>query len=69
MSYWKAKSAAAGEQVKRLAAPFFAFVRHEEQPPERPNVFTIVDEDGVEREVFAPRGYRAQLELPRRRRR
>ena len=56
MSYWKTKSAAAGEQVKRLVAPFFAFIYHEEQPPERPNVLKIVGEDGVEREMFVPRG-------------
>ena len=30
MSYWKTKSAAAGEQVKRLVAPFFAVIRHDE---------------------------------------
>jgi hypothetical protein len=57
VSYWKAKSAAAGEQVKRLVVPFFAFVsRGEEEPPERPHVFRIIDEDGNEREVFAPPG-------------
>jgi hypothetical protein len=56
MSYWKTTSAAAGEQVKRLAAPFFAVIHHGEQPSERPHVFTITDEHGDAREVFAPPG-------------
>jgi hypothetical protein len=56
MSYWKTKSAAAGEPVKRLVAPFFAFIRHEESPPARPHVLTIIDEQGNEREVYAPPG-------------
>jgi hypothetical protein len=35
--------------------------RSEPEPPVRPHVFTIVDEHGVEREVFAPRGYVTQV--------
>ena len=56
MSYWKTESTAAGEPVKRLVAPLVYFIRHDEQPPERPHVFKIVDADGTEREVYAPRG-------------
>ena len=56
MSYWKTKSTAAGQQVKRLVAPLFTVIHHDDQPPERPHVFKIAGENGVEREVFAPHG-------------
>ena len=61
MSYWKSKPA--GEQARRLLEPLIAFVSRDpaDEPPERPHVFTIVDEHGVEREVFAPRGYITQI--------
>jgi hypothetical protein len=58
MSYWKTTAEAAGEQVRRaLSLPLALLVgRGEDEPPERPHVFTIVDEYGVEREVYAPPG-------------
>lgn len=58
MSYWKAKTEAVGEQVKHAAEVLVAFVSREpaDEPPERPRTFTILDEHGVEREVFAPPG-------------
>jgi hypothetical protein len=55
VSYWK--TTLAGEQVKRVLEPLLAVIRHGgEEPPERPRVFTIVDENGNEREVYAPPG-------------
>jgi hypothetical protein len=57
VSYWKTKPEAAGEQVRRIAEPLVAFIgRGEDEPPVRPHVFKIVDEHGVEREVYAPPG-------------
>jgi hypothetical protein len=49
----------AEQGLRRLAEPLgrlgFAS-RHVAGPPERPYVFKIVDEQGNEREVVAPRG-------------
>jgi hypothetical protein len=56
VSYWKTKSVAAGQQLKHLVAPFFAVIHHEDQPPERPHLLTITDENGSPREVSAPPG-------------
>jgi hypothetical protein len=62
MSYWKTNGGVAAAQVKRVVGPLMmVFSRGEPKPPVRPHVFTIVDEQGVEREVFAPRGYVTQL--------
>jgi hypothetical protein len=47
---------AAGQQLKHLVAPFFAVIHHEDQPPERPHLLTITDENGSPREVSAPPG-------------
>ena len=41
-----------------VEALLIAFVgRSENEPPERPRVFKIVDENGNEREVYAPPGH------------
>lgn len=45
------------QPLRRLLEPLVAFIgRGEDEPPERPHRFTIVDEHGNEREVVAPRG-------------
>jgi hypothetical protein len=57
MGYWKTTTEAAGEQLRKVVEPLIAFVRHgEPEPPVQPRVFRIVDENGVEKEVFAPPG-------------
>ncbi len=42
--------------LRRLVEPLIAVIRREDESAERPYVFKIVDEQGNEREVFAPRG-------------
>jgi hypothetical protein len=55
VSYWKTKPAV--EQARQLLEPLVAFIgRGEDEPPVRPWTFKIVDEHGVEREVYAPPG-------------
>jgi hypothetical protein len=54
---WPKKIEQGAEQgLLRLVEPLIALIRHEDEPPERPYVFKIVDEQGNEREVVAPRG-------------
>jgi hypothetical protein len=54
---WPKKSEHGAEHgFRRLVEPLIAVIRHEGESPERPYVFKIVDEQGNEREVVAPRG-------------
>jgi hypothetical protein len=66
-SYWKKKAVEpaqatgarmrARDAIKRAVdTVVFAVINHNE-PPARPHVFKIVDEHGVEREVYAPPGH------------
>lgn len=54
---WPRKIEQGAEQgLRRLVEPLIAVIRHEDEPLEHPYVFKIVDEQGNEREVVAPRG-------------
>jgi hypothetical protein len=54
---WKAgRWETPGGPVSRVVEVLWAFLGHDDAP-ERPRRFRIVDEDGVEREVFAPPGH------------
>jgi hypothetical protein len=45
------------EPIKRAVEALVALIRRGEvEPPVRPHVFTIEDEHGVERKMFAPSG-------------
>jgi hypothetical protein len=55
-SYWR-KAVEPVEQVKRWVAPLVSFTGGDDEPPVgRQTRFTVRDEDGNERTVYAPPG-------------
>ena len=58
-SHWKTKALEPAPAVRRAVdAVVFAVINHgEDEPPVRPWTFKILDEHGVEREVYAPPGH------------